>query len=373
MIRTALILLISLFGTKIFSQDAKLIYKNAANSTVTIETDKGLGSGFFVGNNIIATNYHVIEGATAAYCYLNNSNTKYNIEGFLAIDTSADLVLLKVEGLNRTSLKMATKSVEVGQKIFVLGSPKGLPATISDGLVSGLRNFNGHKFIQITAPISPGSSGGPILNSNGELEGVSVGQINGGQNLNFAIPKSYLQLLLNSKKSTIETLTNLPITKVSSSRSKIETQEWIKEKIEGFSRSFNKPEYDNYGSYKFEVTFTDCNIKIINKWRSNLPWPDGSRYVISVDYVYLIPLKSLAKLNFILLKTDYQIVFSTKSNEALIEFSEIDPEKTKKTFVNTESLYIPQELLNNNLPERLTNAFNNLIELCGGKVTKEIF
>lgn len=225
MTRTALIFIITLFGKQVFTQDAKLIYKNAANSTVTIETDKGLGSGFFVGNNIIATNYHVIEGATTAYCYLNNSNTKYNIEGFLAIDTSSDLILLKVEGLIRTSLKMATKSVEVGQKIFVLGSPKGLPATISDGLVSGLRNFNGHKFIQITAPISPGSSGGPILNSNGELVGVSVGQINGGQNLNFAIPKSYLQLLLNSKKSTIETLTNLPITKVSSSRSKIETKE----------------------------------------------------------------------------------------------------------------------------------------------------
>lgn len=225
MIRIALILLISLSGTRIFSQDAKLIYKNAVNSTVTIETDKGLGSGFFVGNNIIATNYHVIEGATTAYCYLNNSSTKYNIEGFLAIDTAADLVLLKVEGLNRISLKMATKTVEVGQKIFVLGSPKGLPATISDGLVSGLRNVNGHKFIQITAPMSPGSSGGPILNSNGELVGISVGQINGGQNLNFAIPKSYLQVLLTSKKSTIERLTNLPTAKVSSNRSKIETKE----------------------------------------------------------------------------------------------------------------------------------------------------
>ena len=373
MIRPALILLISLFGTRIFSQDAKLIYKNAVNSTVTIETDKGMGSGFFVGKNIIATNYHVIEGATIAYCFTNNSDTKYNIEGFLAIDTSADLILLKVEGLNGTSLKMASKSVVVGQKIFVLGSPKGLPATISDGLVSGLRNFNEHKFIQITAPISPGSSGGPILNSNGELVGVSVGQINGGQNLNFAIPKSYLQLLLNSKKINPEILTNLPTTRVSSNRSKIETQEWIKEKIEGFSKSYNKPEYSSYGSNKYEVTFKDCNIIIINKWKHNVPSLNGGRSEIVVDFIYLIPLKSLAKLNFILIKTDYQIIFNVKSNEPLIEYSEIDPEKTEKTFKNSISLYIPQELLNNNLPERLTNAFNNLIELCGGKVTKEIF
>ena len=225
MIRTTLILLISLLGATVFSQDAKLIYKNAVNSTVTIDTDKGMGSGFFVGNKIIATNYHVIADATTAYCYANNSNIMYRIEVFLAIDTSADLVLLKVEGLNRTALKMASKSVVVGQKIFVLGSPKGLPATISDGLVSGLRNFNGHKFIQITAPISPGSSGGPILNTKGELVGVSVGQIKGGQNLNFAVPKSYLQLLINSKKYTVKTLTNLPIPKINSNRTKIKLEE----------------------------------------------------------------------------------------------------------------------------------------------------
>ena len=198
-LRLILILIISLIGTRIFSQDAKLIYKNSVNSTVTIETDKGLGSGFFVGKNIIATNYHVLADATIAYCYTNNFRTKYIIEGFLAIDTSTDLILLKVSVLNRIPLKMALKSVQPGQKIFVLGSPKGLPATISDGLVSGLRDFAGHKFIQITAPISLGSSGGPVLNANGELVGISVGQLNGGENLNFAIPKSFEIEVLKSK------------------------------------------------------------------------------------------------------------------------------------------------------------------------------
>lgn len=204
-----ILLIITSFIRTIIAQDATVIYKNAANSTVTIETDIGLGSGFFVSENVIATNYHVIEGAREAYCYTNNSSTKYKIEGYLAVDKSFDLILLKVTGLNRTALKIATSSASQGQRVYVIGSPKGLPATISDGIVSGLRDFEGHKLIQITAPISPGSSGGPVLNVNGELIGVSVGQYKEGQNLNFAIPKSYLELLLNFRTTEPLSITTL--------------------------------------------------------------------------------------------------------------------------------------------------------------------
>jgi uncharacterized protein (TIGR02145 family) len=206
-----LTLLINAFciGT-IIAQDATLIYKNTVNSTVTIETDIMLGSGFFVSPNIIVTNFHVIEGASEVYCYSNNSATKYKIEGYLAFDKSVDLILLKVSGLNRTAVKRATSPISPGQKIYVIGSPKGLPASISDGLISGLRDFEGIKLIQITAPISHGSSGGPVLNANGELIGVSVGQYEDGQNLNFAIPKSYLESLLK-----LQTSDPLPITTIS--------------------------------------------------------------------------------------------------------------------------------------------------------------
>ena len=117
-----LTLLICFLGSA-FAQDATLIYNKTVNSTVTIETDNGLGSGFFVGENIIATNYHVIEGATTAYCYTNNSTTKYKIEGYLAADKSVDLILLKVSELNKPTIKFATTSVSPGQKIYVLGSP----------------------------------------------------------------------------------------------------------------------------------------------------------------------------------------------------------------------------------------------------------
>jgi len=203
------ILLIACLSLTIIAQDATVIYKNTVGSTVTIETDIGLGSGFFIKENVIATNYHVIEGATEAYCYTNNSSSRFKIEGFLAVDKTIDLILLKVVGLNRPSIKMASVEVSPGQKVYVIGSPKGLPASISDGLVSGLRDFEGYKLIQITAPISPGSSGGPVLNGSGELIGVSVGQYNEGQNLNFAIPISNLAVLLTMMSSSVTPIKKL--------------------------------------------------------------------------------------------------------------------------------------------------------------------
>ena len=190
------------YVNQLFSQDASLIYQNTVYSTVTIETENGLGSGFFVAPNIIATNYHVMEGAINPKCYLYKSDTKYEIEGYVGIDKSVDLILLKVSTFNNPSIKFAAATVSIGQKVYVIGSPKGLPTTISDGIISGMRDFEGLKLIQMTAPISPGSSGGPVLNSNGELIGISVSQLKDGQNINFAIPKSYLEILLTFKTET---------------------------------------------------------------------------------------------------------------------------------------------------------------------------
>jgi len=215
MVVSSLILPISII--EVFAQDAAVVYKNTDNSTVTIETDLVQGSGFFVNDSIIATNYHVVKGANDVHCYTKNSTIKYEIEGYVAVDTSVDLIFLKVSGLRRTPITISGTPLEIGQKVYVIGSPKGLPATISDGIISAFRDFDSNKLIQITAPISPGSSGGPVMDAKGELIGVSVSQLKEGQNLNFAIPKSYVVSMLKNKELGL-----LPLSALNENRRYIE-------------------------------------------------------------------------------------------------------------------------------------------------------
>ena len=89
-----------------------------------------------------------------------------------------------------------SETVRIGETVYVAGNPRGLEGTFSDGIISSIRKGYTRKRLQMTAPISPGSSGGPVLNANGEVIGVSFMTIDGGQNLNFAIPSRYLKVLL---------------------------------------------------------------------------------------------------------------------------------------------------------------------------------
>jgi hypothetical protein len=86
--------------------------------------------------------------------------------------------------------------VQVGDPVYAVGNPQGLEGTFSQGIISSIRDAGLDKLLQITAPISLGSSGGPVLNSKGEVIGVSVATFKAGQNLNFAIPSNYLKALL---------------------------------------------------------------------------------------------------------------------------------------------------------------------------------
>jgi hypothetical protein len=87
----------------------------------------------------------------------------------------------------------------VGDNVYAVGNPEGLEGTFSQGLVSGIRQRGSDSILQITAPISPGSSGGPVLNTKGEVVGVAVSTSTEGQNLNFAVPANYLAVLLKNR------------------------------------------------------------------------------------------------------------------------------------------------------------------------------
>lgn len=185
------------------AQTAQAIAKKAFGSTVLLVMEDAngqplsLGSGFFVGAGEIASNLHVVEGAVRGYAKLVGRKTKYDLEGITAVDHKRDLVVLKIAAAGSPVLPLGNSdAVQVGEPVYAVGNPQGLEGTFSQGVVSSIREVGTDKLLQITAPISPGSSGGPVLNGKGEVIGVSVATFRGGQNLNFAIPSNYLKLLL---------------------------------------------------------------------------------------------------------------------------------------------------------------------------------
>jgi S1-C subfamily serine protease len=147
----------------------------------------GQGSGFFVDKEgQVITNRHVLEGAIRAEVKTENGEV-YPIAKVVAEDREADLIRVTVN-LGRGVVKPVRISrllPQVGERVLVIGSPLGLEQTVTEGIVSSVRASG--KFIQITAPISPGSSGSPVVNAQGEVIGVATSQAVEGQNLNFAV------------------------------------------------------------------------------------------------------------------------------------------------------------------------------------------
>jgi tetratricopeptide (TPR) repeat protein len=165
------------------------------------------GSGFFIdeeGN--VVTNYHVVEKATKILVKQETWG-RYNGK-VIANDQESDLAILGTDAKNKfyriKYLKISKKPPVVGDRIIVIGSPLGLEQTVSDGLVSALRPISGFgDIIQISAPVSRGSSGGPVVNLKGDVIGVATFVIVGGQNLNFAIPGyKIIELISRSKNLT---------------------------------------------------------------------------------------------------------------------------------------------------------------------------
>lgn len=188
---------------------AEDIAEKALAATVYLEMKNkngktlGIGSGFFVKPNLIATNYHVIEGAANGTAKLVGKYTTYNIEGFTTTDQRNDLAILKVTAYGVKPLSLSdSDAVRIGETVYVAGNPKGLEGTFSNGVISSHQDKNTKKWIQMTAPISLGSSGGPVLNRKGEVIGVSLAWYRNSddpldaQPLNILIPSNYVKTLL---------------------------------------------------------------------------------------------------------------------------------------------------------------------------------
>src|SRR2546425_7123444 len=152
-----------------------------------------LGSGFFISRDgVLVTNAHVVAGAARVFVrWRGKSGTAVRILNFAR---KFDLVTVQTSFTKTpASLLADSDSVTIGQDVVVLGNPQGLEGTVSTGIVGGLRTLDSIKFLQITAPISPGSSGGPLFNAPGRVVGVAAPTSPRGHNLNFALPPNLLR------------------------------------------------------------------------------------------------------------------------------------------------------------------------------------
>jgi len=169
-----------------------------------------LGTGFFAGSDgSLITNYHVVEGAEAVRVRLAASGSIVSANKVKGYDLKNDLAVLAIETGTFGTLSLGdSDEVRVGESIVVVSNAEGLEQTVSNGLISGIREFDGSKVFQISAPVSAGSSGAPVFNDRGEAVGVVVASLKSGQNLNFAIPINYVKPLLSSP--TVNLISSLP-------------------------------------------------------------------------------------------------------------------------------------------------------------------
>jgi len=181
-------------------------------SVVKIEVDlldgSATGSGVIVDpNGVIATAAHVIAGAKAARVRLSSGDV-LKVEGLVEADVDLDLALIRVAGFQLpVALLGNADSLEVGQRLIAIGAPIGLETTVTDGLLSAVRNDGKRKLLQISIPVSHGSSGGPVFTEQGEVVGLVLSGFRAeiAENLNFALPINYVRgkLALSAAKTPI--------------------------------------------------------------------------------------------------------------------------------------------------------------------------
>lgn len=168
----------------------------------------GQGSGFIVTpQGAVVTNLHVLRAAASLRVKLPGGDV-YKTADLVDVDEAKDIAIIKIKGFKLPAVTLGDSDrAEVGEPIVAISSPEGLVNSISTGVISGVRRFDTHRVLQITAPISQGSSGGALFNSSGEVIGVITYLFKSGQNINFAVPINYARGMIGDQ--TTMTLADL--------------------------------------------------------------------------------------------------------------------------------------------------------------------
>ena len=176
---------------------AKIARENLPSVVTLIALDErdqplALGSGFFITRDgVIVTNAHVVTSASRVLVRWRGQNG--SAVKILNFARKYDLVTIQTSFTSTPTVLLAdSDTAAAGQDVIVLGSPQGLEGTVSTGIIGGIRTIAGARYLQITAPISPGSSGGPVFNAQGRVIAISTATSAKGQNLNVALPVNLL-------------------------------------------------------------------------------------------------------------------------------------------------------------------------------------
>ncbi len=175
------------------SDSVMMLYCYAGNDFIS------QGSGFIAfDSNTLITNYHVIEG-TDTIIAIAEDGSEYEVTSIRNYDTERDIAILTIDGnAEREPLSLGdSNEIQKGEEIYTVGSPEGLINSVSSGLLSGTAIIDDKEYIQISAPISEGSSGGICVNTTGDVIGITSAGIDEAQNLNFIIPINDLKTLYN--------------------------------------------------------------------------------------------------------------------------------------------------------------------------------
>ena len=185
------------------------------------------GSGFFIDKNILVTNFHCVAGAERVEFKIAGNEEVYKGAKVVKASDDYDLAIIKTKQ-DFPFVKVDSLGKEkVGSKIYAIGNPRGLEGTISDGILSGKRDNEGIEYLQITAPINSGNSGGPVLNDKGEVIGVSTFTFRNSQNLNFAMPIKYI-----SQCKDVELVKPIKSAKIGSKSDAVAMTSFIKDENE---------------------------------------------------------------------------------------------------------------------------------------------
>jgi S1-C subfamily serine protease len=165
--------------------------KEWTDAVVTVFAGRGHGSGFVVSDNLIMTNHHVVGDSNSVV--IKFSTGLQIIGRVVASNSGRDVALVRIDGTFPKYLKLGRTLPAVGSEVYAIGSPldEKYSATISKGIVSGIRDSDDKKFIQSDVNIQPGNSGGPLIGSDGAVVGITVsGLFKGGSStgINFFIP-----------------------------------------------------------------------------------------------------------------------------------------------------------------------------------------